>query len=123
MKYFKCSSKINIIMLLACYKTSPLKVNIFKSRTNLFLMMLPSLNFWKYLWILWLNSVKPCYGSDQFVSYNKSKPIRFTQSQLYFGKELYMFRTEVFVTLVRLSACEVRTNCCEYSIKTPDDGQ
>jgi hypothetical protein len=46
-----------------------------------------------------------------------------------FGKELYMFQS-----IIRsLSASEVRmtgnitsmtnTDCCEYSIKTPDDGQ
>ena len=31
--------------------------------------MLSSLNFEQYLWILRLNSVKPCYGSEQFVCF------------------------------------------------------
>jgi len=37
---------------------------------------------------------------------------------------------EVFVKLVMLTVCQkvnitsmTNTNCCEYSIKTPDDGQ
>jgi hypothetical protein len=50
-----------------------------------------------------------------------------------FGKELYMFRTDLLSIIRRLSASEVRmtgnitsmtnTYCCEYSIKTPDGGQ
>jgi len=35
-----------------------------------------------------------------------------------FGKELYMFRTADSNT-----TSTTNTYCCEYSIKTPDDGQ
>jgi hypothetical protein len=78
--------------------------------------------------------------------------MRCTISQLYFGKELYMFQTDsmsiirslntVFTAIgichtVMLTASEVEmtsladskhncmtnTSCCEYSINTPDNGQ
>ena len=68
-----------------------------------------------------------------------------TYSQLYFGKELYMFRTDLLSIIRSLNtlftaigichtsyvACLLavnitnmtNTNCCKYSIKAPDDGQ
>ena len=78
-------------------------------------------------------------------SYNKSQrdaPI----SQLYFGKELDIFRTDLLsiirsLNTVYTAICICHTGyvdcllaegnvtsmtntcCCEYSIKTPDDGQ
>ena len=83
------------------------------------------------------------------------KPTRCTISQLYFGKELYMFRTDLLSTIRSLYYCihsnwhlsyslrcrllshsyvdcmladsqhnyMTNTSCCEYSMKTPDDGQ
>ena len=44
-----------------------------------------------------------------------------------FSKELYMFRTDLLSILTSLADGNITsmTNiyCCEYSIKTPDDGQ
>jgi len=56
--------------------------------------------------------------------------------QLYFGKEFYMFRTDLLSIIRNLNTvftaidiCHtgyvdcLYTYCCEYSIKAPDDGQ
>jgi hypothetical protein len=56
------------------------------------------------------------------------KPNRCTISQLYFGKQLYMFRTDLLSIIKILNTVFkaigiCRTSCCEYSIKTPDGGQ
>jgi hypothetical protein len=82
-------------------------------------------------------------------SYNKSQRDALRISQLYFGKELYMFRTDL-LSIIRsintvftlISNCHAsyvdcllarlgwtsladsqHNYCCEYSIKTPGDGQ
>ena len=43
-----------------------------------------------------------------------------------FGKEFYMFRTDLLSILTSLADGNItsmtNTYCCEYSIKTPDDG-
>jgi len=73
--------------------------------------------------------------------------MRCTISQLYFGKEFYTFRTDLVsiisslnTTFPAIGICHTsyvdcllarsgnitsmtNTYCCEYSIKTPDDGQ
>jgi hypothetical protein len=50
--------------------------------------------------------------------------MRCTISQLYFGKELYMFQTDLMSIIRSLNteftAVGIAVN---YSIKTPDDGQ
>jgi len=67
------------------------------------------------------------------------KPTRYTASHLYFGKDPYMFRTDLLPIIRSLNTvftaigiCHTsyivctnttNTNCCEYCIKTPDDGQ
>jgi len=99
---------------------------------------LPSLNFEKYLWILWLNLVNPCYGSDQFVAYNKSQQdppiLNFSLVKNSTGFEqiycpssgvLILYSQQLaFVMLVMLTSdSKVRSSCCEYGIKAPDDGQ
>jgi hypothetical protein len=45
-----------------------------------------------------------------------------------FGKELYMFRADLLSIIRSLNTVFTGTSmtniyCCEYSIKTPDDGQ
>jgi len=82
-------------------------------------------------------------------SYNKSQRDALFL-KIYFGKELYMFRTDLLSITRSLSTVSTaivichnsyvdcplarsgwtsltdsmtNTNCCEYSIKTPDDGQ
>jgi len=78
--------------------------------------------------------------------------MRCTVSQIYFDKELYMFQTDLLSIARSLNTvftaigichtsyasednsimtslaesqhnCMTNTYCCEYSIKTPDDGQ
>jgi len=56
------------------------------------------------------------------------KATRWTISQLYFGKQLYIFRTDLLSTIRSLNTVfttnsMTNTICCEYCIKTPDDGQ
>jgi hypothetical protein len=45
----------------------------------------------------------------------------------FFYKEPYMFRTDLLSILISLADSNItsmtNTYCCEYSIKTPDDGQ
>jgi hypothetical protein len=96
-----------------------------------------------------LTFIGPCIV---IYSYNKSEQDALI-SQLYFGKELYMFQTDLLSTirslntvftatgichtsyfdclLARLGPTSLAVNitsmtnicCCENSIKTPDDGQ
>jgi len=40
-------------------------------------------------------------------------------SQLYFGKEFYMFRIDLLPIITSMT----NTNCCEYSVKNPDNVQ
>jgi hypothetical protein len=62
-------------------------------------------------------------------SYNKSQ--QDALFLLYFGKELYMFRTDLLSIIRSLNTvftaigiCHMtNTSCCEYSIKRPDDEQ
>jgi hypothetical protein len=65
--------------------------------------------------------------------------MRYTISQIHFGKELYMFRTDLLsiirslnTVFTRIGICHTGyVDCllarsgwnCDYSIKTPDDGQ
>jgi len=54
--------------------------------------------------------------------------MRSTISQLYFRKQLYIFRTDLLSIIRSLNTVftvtsMTNTNYCEYSINTPDDGQ
>jgi len=40
-----------------------------------------------------------------------------------FGKELYIFRTDLLSIIRSVNAVFTAICCCEYSNKTPDDGQ
>jgi len=42
---------------------------------------------------------------------------------MYFGKELYMFRTDLADLADSNITSMTNTNCCEYSIKTPNEEQ
>jgi len=84
---------------------------------------------------VFLTFIGPCIV---ICSYNKSQT-RCIISQLYFVKQLYMFRTDLLSIIRSLitvftatGICHTQTvnitimtntSCCEYSIKTPDDGQ
>ena len=47
-----------------------------------------------------------------------------TISQIYFDKDLYVFRTESILTSLSVNITSMtNTYYCEYIIKTPDDGQ
>ena len=56
------------------------------------------------------------------------KPTRYFISQLYFGKQLYMFRTDLLSTIRSLNTVftatsMTNTNCFEYCVKNLDDGK